>query len=113
MCPNVHKEKIMENSYNELSLLSLSKAASILKIGRDSLAKLINTGKLGVVMINQRYKIAYKELERFINDNTAYQCTVTDPVLFTNESNISASREMLTFNSEELFNKLKGELLNG
>lgn len=113
MCPNVHEEGTMENNYTELSLLSLSKAAAILKIGKESLTKLINTGKIGVVMINNRSKITYQELQRYVTNNTIYYSTVTENLSFSNQPNISNIIQHTEFDSAELFNKIKDEVLNG
>ena len=91
----------------------MSKAATLLGVGKQTLNKLINSGKIGVVMINQKSRISYHELERFITDNTLYQSTISDEIPFTDEVTISAAKNCTEYNSTELFNRLKGELLHG
>ena len=103
----------MKNQNTQLSLLSMSKAAEMLSIGKTSLANLMAQGKIGFILINQRRKIAFAELERFIKENTYYNTTVTDPPIWSEEVSISNKDKHLEFDSTELFNKLKGDILNG
>lgn len=85
----------------------------MLGIGRQTLNKLINSGKIGTVMVNQKHKIAYQELERFIAENTLYQSTSTEELPFSDEVSISTTKKFTEYNSTELFDRLKGELLHG
>lgn len=59
--------KIDDN--NELKLLSLHKAAVLMKISVTTLKKLINEGRIKVITINKQMKIPYFELKRFIQEN--------------------------------------------
>lgn len=57
----------------ECRLLSISEAAKILKVGRNTVLRLINQGRLGTIQIGQRDKVSYAELERFLVENTVRQ----------------------------------------
>jgi excisionase family DNA binding protein len=103
----------MKDDYSRISLLSMSKAATLLGIGKQTLNKLINSGRIGVVVINQKSKIAYHELERFIAENTLYQSTTSGEIPFSDEVSISTTKKSVEYDSTELFNRLKGELLYG
>ena len=52
---------------NELQLISINKVSKLLGIRYDSVKRLIKTGKIGYVKIDQRTKIPYKNLLDFIN----------------------------------------------
>lgn len=58
----------MELNELKLKLYSLSSAAKLLKISRDTLKGLIAQGKIGTIQINKRKKISYEELLRFQNE---------------------------------------------
>ncbi len=58
-------------SENDLiKLLSINSAASKLGLGKDSVYRLVETGKLGYIQIGKRKKISYQEIIRFITEST-------------------------------------------
>lgn len=61
---------IMVQEYKELRLFSKSEAAKALSIGKDALGLLIATGKIGVIPIGDRHVISYREIQRYIEENT-------------------------------------------
>ena len=84
----------------------------MLCIGKQSLANLIATGKIGCLIINKQRKISYSELERFIAENTYYNTDTTDAPVWDNEVTVSKNINHNEYDSDELFNKLKGDILN-
>ena len=60
----------MDIELKELMLLTRTEAAKALSIGRDALAMLIEVGKIGVIPIGERQMIPYKEVLRYIEENT-------------------------------------------
>ena len=55
---------------DELRLLSINEAREILKIRHETVKKLIEEGKIEVVMIGKRVKIPMSSLRKFIAENT-------------------------------------------
>ncbi|MDR3593428.1 helix-turn-helix domain-containing protein [Clostridium sp.] len=53
------------DSSNQLKLYSLSEAAKVMGIGRDSLRNLIADGKIGTILVGNNKKISHQELIRF------------------------------------------------
>lgn len=53
-----------------IGLLSFSKAAKKMGIGKDTLGNLIQSGKIGVIQAGKRNKIAVREIIRYIDENT-------------------------------------------
>ena len=98
----------MENK--EIELLSLSKAAELMHIGKERLYKLINNGKIGWIIMGKKRFIPYADVVRYIKDNTQYASTASGVYEFSTAPDISSNEE---FNSMEIFNKIKGEILNG
>lgn len=91
---------------NQLKLLSISKAAKALKISVSSLKRLINDGKVKVIIINKQMKIPYVELVRFIQTNLTNVQFNLETIFESKDSNFSSNQ---TFNSIEFFNEiLKG-----
>lgn len=88
------------------SLLSLSKAAKELGIGRDNLNYLIATGKIRVIRVKKQLKIPYCEIERFINENLF---SPSNDTFFNQTEFQSNSTPQPTFNSVELFNQMRGK----
>lgn len=98
----------MENQ--KLEMLSISKAAKIMRIGKDKLYELIKQSKIGFVEIGERKKIPYLEIERFIAENLKYCTTSTSITIWSNQSNISTNNSTIETSSVEIFNKMKGKL---
>lgn len=55
----------MEENKNELELLSINKAAKLMRISRITIRTLINEGKIGVILIGKHNKIPKSELYKF------------------------------------------------
>lgn len=55
----------------EIRLLSRSEAAKVLGIGKSNLSELISEGRLGFISIGKRIFIPFKEIQQFIDTNTA------------------------------------------
>jgi len=60
----------LNDEYKELKLFNRTEAAEVMSIGRDALGLLINEGKIGIIQIGERWMIAYKEIARYIEENT-------------------------------------------
>lgn len=69
------KEKSMDS---EIRLLSRLEAAKALGIGKSNLSELINEGRIGFISIGKRIFIPFKEIQHFINTNTARLTPKTD-----------------------------------
>lgn len=63
----------METNIKELKLFSISEAARVLCIGRDTLKKIIAAGDIGFIKIGKCRKIPYQELLRFVNENISWK----------------------------------------
>ena len=61
-----------------LQLYSFSRSAKLLGIGKETLKSLINDGKIGVIKINNRIKIAHSEIEEFIKSNSTREKSLPD-----------------------------------
>lgn len=92
--------------HNSLRLLSISKAASALGIGRETLRQLIADGKIGIIKIGKGEKISVRELERFLDDNITY---VNNEGKLIPSLKTEIPKELQEeFNSINIFNKIKG-----
>lgn len=98
---------IMKKDINNFTLLSLTQAAKMLKIGRDTLYYLIQQGKIKVIKIKHQLKIPYNELERFINENMV---VYSDDTVLNQIEYISNQTIKPTYNSVELFKQLRGDV---
>ncbi len=63
-----------------LQLYSFSKSAKLLALGKETLKHLIDSGRIGVIKINNRMKIAHSEIEEFIQSNTIREKLLPDNV---------------------------------
>jgi len=52
--------------YDELALLSKRKARAILRIGNVSLNRLINEGKIKIIIVNEKEKIPFVSLQEYV-----------------------------------------------
>lgn len=95
----------MNEDYKELKLFNRTEAAEAMSIGRDALALLINNGKLGVIQVGERWMISYKEILRYIEENTIRADQVNSEKI-----NLETFRESSftrpTFDSAELLTKI-------
>lgn len=58
------------NTAESLRLLSVNEAREILKIRHETVKKLIEEGKIEVMIIGKRYKIPMSSLKKFIEENS-------------------------------------------
>ena len=93
-------------------LYSISDAAKMLGVGRDTLLRLIDTGKIGFIQTLKRKKIAHIELERFIKDNTVLEqhspAHGSGVECILNKPNIKKEVD-----SNEIFDTLRKEVIDG
>jgi len=81
----------MEEVNTSLALLSVSKAAKELKIGRNRIYELIEKGELGVVEFDSgRIKIPFAELKRWVQDKTRFTIKPRIPENGTNARYVEA-----------------------
>ena len=99
----------MENS--EIALLSISKAAKELHIGKDRIYKLLNEGRLGWVPMGNKRFIPYSEIIRFIKDSTQYTVNATEHFSWGGEGNMSSETASSEIDTVGIFNKLKETLI--
>lgn len=108
----------MTEVVNDLRLLSKTASAKSLGIGKATLNKIIESGKLKVVVIDGRVKISMKELNRFLEDNT-YQLSDLKQNYSVNhqvEKNIrspTTNSKLRTLKVDNIFNQLKKEVHDG
>lgn len=69
MLVNPENKLIQPDTLNlsELRLFSIYKASKILGIRYESVQKLVRTGRIKAITVNNKYKISYKSLLEFIN----------------------------------------------
>lgn len=97
---------------NSFRLYSLNKARQLLGVGRSTLEKFINEGRIGVIpQTNNRVKIPHSELQRFMQENICREkkqsiLTSTGKKEVTNFINGHKADVDKNFDSSELFNKL-------
>ncbi len=63
--------------YDELALLSKRKARAILRIGNVSLNRLINEGKIKIIIVNEKEKIPFVSLQEYVYNMSSKQETAT------------------------------------
>ena len=54
-----------KNEYDDLALLSMTKAAKLLKVGKNRICKMINDKEIGVIELDNSIRIPYIELKRW------------------------------------------------
>lgn len=97
-----------QKEYNELILLSINAASKLMKLSSSTLHHLISDGRIGFINLNKRMKIPYKEIIRFINDNT--KCV--DPDEEKRSINVFFQKGRMLdeeFDSVKLFEKIFAE----
>jgi excisionase family DNA binding protein len=90
-----------ETSQRGIALLSLSRAAKSLRIGRAGLDELIDKGLIRVLKIGKRRKIPMHELLRYQNDNLIQD--TKGPSLSDKEVMYMLSKDRYRFNSGNTF----------
>lgn len=90
-----------QSNYDDVSLLSLTKAAQIMRIGKSRIYDLINTNKIKIINLNGVIRIPYFEIRRCLenlSDYTFYsQKSVDHP---------ATSKKIIT-NPKDIMNKIK------
>ena len=80
---------------NQLKLYSLTEAAAVMAIGRDTLRSLLADGKIGFILVGRSKKIPYQELIRFQTESLVRQKqTQTNPTLSNAEINNLITRSV-------------------
>lgn len=85
-----------QSNYDDVALLSLTKAAQIMRIGKSRIYDLINTNKIKIVDLNGTIRIPYFEIRRCLENlsgNTFYtqksvEATITNKKIITNPKDI-------------------------
>jgi excisionase family DNA binding protein len=54
---------------NKLKLITKTKAAELLGIGKEKLNSILESGKIKCIIVDGKIRIPYSELDRYINDN--------------------------------------------
>ncbi len=105
------------NSLVNLQLLSKSKAAKYLGIGKKKLEKLTSEGKIRFIEINGRKIYPIQALQEFIDSNLKIVNTITEEQakslsrFDTNISNKSKQTDPINYNS--IIQRILQEKLNG
>lgn len=61
-----NKQNNPSSQYDELTVLSKRKARALLKIGNDTLNRLINEGLIKIILLNGKEKIPFVSLQEYI-----------------------------------------------
>lgn len=99
----------MNEAYNDLSLLSLSEACQMLRIGRETLLMLIKCGRIRCIQIGKRTKISYGELKRFIEESLFSNVNITSDIFFSG----SDTTPILEFDTGKIFENIMEDFNNG
>ncbi|MCX6159205.1 MAG: hypothetical protein NTY74_14590 [Ignavibacteriae bacterium] len=80
----------------EVALLSKRQARKLLRIGNQSLTKLINKGEIKTIRINDRDKISFVNIKDFIirNNRTIYSREIKSEIL-NEETSISNATKII------------------
>jgi len=103
---NLTQNSLQNSRY--LRLYSLSQAAKMLGVGRDTLKSLIAQGKIGVIKILKQNKIADAELQRFITENTKCETGPTTEINVKSFLNDSIGKKKI--NTESVFDTMMKEI---
>src|SRR5574338_130860 len=90
-----------QSNYDDVALLSLTKAAQIMRIGKSRIYDLINTNKIKIVDLNGVIRIPYFEIRRCLENLSGYtfysQKSVDHP----------AKSKKIISNPKDIMNKIK------
>lgn len=106
----------MEEKNDNLKLYSLSEAAKLLGIGRDTLKSLIAKGKIGYIETFKHKKISHLELERFIKESTVRADVSISDNAITNkdiEHFLKGSKRKQNLSTDKIFDTVYKEKFNG
>ncbi len=95
----------------ELQIYSLSKAATLMGIGKETLYQLIDQGRIGFIAFGKRKHIPYSEIIKFIHSNTVYNTTSTDTLAWSEDK--SSTKASIEFDCDLIFDQIKGKYCNG
>ena len=106
----------MEETNNNLRLYSLSQAAKLLGIGRDTIRTLLTNGKIGYIETLKNKKISHLELERFIKESTVKADVSLSDNTITNkdiEHFLNGSKRKQNISTDKIFDAVYKEKING
>lgn len=107
----------MKPDNDDLRLLSKSAAATRLGIGKTSLNKLIDQGRIRVIILENQIKISVLELKRFIEESASSfsdsENYSNNKPLYNLRSNKKDKTSMKGLNTNLIFNQIMKENLNG
>jgi hypothetical protein len=69
----------IKNDYDDLALLSMAKAAKILKVGINRIHKMINDKEIGVIELDNSVRIPYIELKRWQENKIKHSAIFDKP----------------------------------
>ena len=69
----------IKNDYDDLALLSMTKAAKILKVGINRIHKMINDKEIGVIELDNSVRIPYIELKRWQENKIKHSAIFDKP----------------------------------
>jgi excisionase family DNA binding protein len=68
-----------KNEYDDLALLSMTKAAKLLKVGKNRICKMINDKEIGVIELDNSIRIPYIELKRWQENKIKHSAIFDKP----------------------------------
>ena len=85
-----------QSNYDDVALLSLTKAAQIMRIGKSRIYELINTNKIKIVNIGGAIRIPYFEIRKCLENLSGYtfysqksvEAIITNKKIITNPKDI-------------------------
>ena len=99
----------------DLRLFSKSQTAKLLGIGKEKLGKLLSTGRIGFIQIDDRIHIPYSEILNFIQNNTVKLTEESGNQIIRRPSSKQNPEKSsnIEFDSISLFNQLLEKNTNG
>ena len=88
-------------NYDDLALLSITKAAQVMRVGKSRIYDFINTNKLKIVELNGVIRIPYFEIRRFLENLSEYSQYLNKSV-----ETISTSKKIIT-NPKDIMRRIK------
>ena len=70
------------NEYDDLALLSISKAAKVMKVGKIRIYQMIENKEIGVIELNNSIRIPYIELKRWQENKIKQSAVINKPNAF-------------------------------
>lgn len=85
-----------QSNYDDVALLSLTKAAQIMRIGKSRIYELIKTNKIKIVDLDGAIRIPYFEIRKCLENLSGYtfysqksvEATITNKKIITNPKDI-------------------------